>query len=97
MKDLLKVVILLVLLVLMGIYLAGSASEKRAQSQANMFYARAHLAEVQNESLKILLAGLMPYTILGLGVLGATVVTVVISFIVFALLFVWMNPREMPR
>jgi hypothetical protein len=90
-KDLAKLILLVALLVVIGVYVAGEASEKRGNAQAAIMYGRAHLVEVQNEARKDLLAGLMPYTVLGLGVVAGAVVVIVVSLGTFGLLFTWIN------
>jgi hypothetical protein len=42
-------------------YVSGEAADK----QTGRLYARAHLSEVQNEGRKDLMAGLMPYAVIG--------------------------------
>lgn len=75
MNDLIKLTVLADLLVLLALYLSGKATEKKT----DMFYAQAYVIQAQNEARKDLMAGMLPYTLLGLGVIGLTAITVVIS------------------
>ncbi len=87
MKDLIKLILLVGVLVIGGLYLTGELAEKQAAAN----YSRAVIIEAQSQARLDLMGSMMPYTILGLGVLAATVVVVVIALLVFAILFVLMN------
>jgi len=93
-KVFLQITFLIVLLIVIGVYIVASTSESRASAQASIFYARGHLVEAQSQARLDLLAGLMPYTILGLGILSITAITIIVSLALFILLFVWMNRAE---
>jgi hypothetical protein len=97
-KIFLQFGVVILLLVIILVYVAGNASEKQGNAQAAIMYGRAHIIEVQNEARKDLMAGLMPYTVIGLGVLGTVALTIValvtiltVSILIFALLFISMN------
>lgn len=74
-------------MLLLGLYLQGEVAEK----QASMFSAQAFLVVQQSQARLDFLGGMMPYTILGLGVIAGAVIITVVALGIFGVLFIRIN------
>ncbi len=81
---------LIVILGLVGLLTLASARADEART--SRLYARAHLVEAQSSSRQYLLAGLMPYTIIAVSIIGGTIAIVALVAGVVAVVAVW--PRS---
>ena len=85
---------LIVILAFAG--LLAIASARADDARTNRLYARAHLVEAQSSARQDLLAGLMPYTIVGLAAIGGTISVVALMAGVVAVVVIWSN-RPQPQ
>jgi hypothetical protein len=87
MKIFLQWFAVLFLLLIISLYVAGEAEEKRASA----LYARAHLSEVQNEGRKDMMTGLMPYAIIGVSAIGGTIAIIAMTYGLVTVAAIWIN------
>lgn len=83
-NKILGVLLVIGAFVLMALYLTGEVASRKA----DMFYAQAMIIREQSQARVDLLNSMMPYTILGLGIIAGAIVTTVVALIVFVFLFV---------
>jgi len=86
---------LIVILAFAG--LLALASARADDARTNRLYARAHLVEAQSSARQDLLAGLMPYTIIGLATIGGVIAVVALVAGVVAVVAIWSDrPQAAP-
>ncbi len=74
-------------------YAAGKVTDKQTQR----LYARAHLVESQSSARQDLLAGLMPYAILGLATISGVIAVVALIAGAIAITAIWSDrPQAAP-
>jgi hypothetical protein len=90
MKDLL--LWLIVILGLVGLLMLASA--KADDARASRLYARAHVIEANSSARQDLLAGLMPYAILGLATIGGVIAIVALTAGTVAVVTIWSSQLQ---
>lgn len=93
MKDFLMWLIVIIAAITLLIYITGEAADK----QTTRLYARAHLVEAQSSARQDLLAGLMPYAILGLATTGGVVTVIAMTYGLVAFATIWVNRPPPPE
>ena len=85
MKDLFLWLILILALVILLALAAARAND----AQTSRLYARAHLVDSQSSARQDLLAGMMPYAILGLAAISGVIAVVALVAGVVAVVAIW--------
>lgn len=76
MKDLLMWTVVIIGALIILVWALGEAQDK----QAGRLYARAHLVEANSSARQDFLAGLMPYTIVGLATIGGSIAAIALTY-----------------
>lgn len=76
MKDLLMWTVVIIGALIILVWALGEVQDK----QANRLYARAHLVEANSSARQDFLAGLMPYTIVGLATIGGSIAAIALTY-----------------
>lgn len=94
MNTFLQWLLVFILAGILALYLSGKLADK----QTSRLYARAHLSEVQNEGRKDLMAGLMPYVIVGISLVAGVTVVLALTFGLISITALWINrPQQQTR
>ncbi len=93
MKIFLQWILVFTLAVILLAYVSGEVTDK----QTSRLYARAHLSEIQNEGRKDMMAGLMPYAIIGVAAIGGSIAIVAMTYGLVAVATIWINRPQVTR
>ena len=82
MKDFLAWLIVIIAAITLLIYITGEAADK----QTTRLYARAHIIETKSEARQDLLAGLMPYVVVSVSIIGGTIAVIALTIFGIAII-----------
>lgn len=93
MKDFLMWIVVIIGTLALLFWIIGEANEK----EAGRLYARAHVIEANSAARQDLLAGLMPYVVVSVSIIGGTVAVIALTVFGVAIMRRPVSPRQPER